>query len=221
MEKICGIYKITSPLKKVYIGQSIDIKNRWWKYKHLKCENQSHLYNSLKKYGTNRHRFEIIHQCDKSELNELEKYYIELFQCFDNEYGLNLKAGGEGGGICSEETKEKLRKSHLGQIAHNKGESMSKEQYEKCKNTMFKSGGIGIRTGIEVTKETREKMRKAKLNISLSEEHKRNIGKGVKKFRNGNNNLPEPSKENLLELIYELKKFTVIDQKRNLSRLLK
>lgn len=36
----------------------------------------------------------------------------------------------------------------------------------------------------------------------------------------GNNHLPEPSKEKLLALIDELKKFTVIDQKRNLTRLL-
>jgi hypothetical protein len=35
------------------------------------------------------------------------------------------------------------------------------------------------------------------------------------------NHLPEPSKEKLLALIDELKKFTVIDQKRNLARLLK
>jgi protein gp37 len=37
----------------------------------------------------------------------------------------------------------------------------------------------------------------------------------------GNNGLPEPPKEKLLALIDELKKFTIIDQKRNLSRLLK
>jgi hypothetical protein len=37
----------------------------------------------------------------------------------------------------------------------------------------------------------------------------------------GNNNLPEPSKEKLLALIYELQKFTVIDKKNNLNRLLK
>lgn len=37
----------------------------------------------------------------------------------------------------------------------------------------------------------------------------------------GNNNLPEPSKEKLLALIDELKKFTVIDRKSNLERLLK
>ncbi len=36
----------------------------------------------------------------------------------------------------------------------------------------------------------------------------------------GNNHLPEPSKEKLMQLIDELKKFTVIDQKRNLQRLL-
>jgi hypothetical protein len=37
----------------------------------------------------------------------------------------------------------------------------------------------------------------------------------------GNNNLPEPSKEKLLALIDGLKKFTVIDKKNNLKRLLK
>jgi DNA repair photolyase len=36
----------------------------------------------------------------------------------------------------------------------------------------------------------------------------------------GHNNLPEPSKEKLLDLIAALKEFTVIDQKRNLNRIL-
>lgn len=36
----------------------------------------------------------------------------------------------------------------------------------------------------------------------------------------GRNNLPEPSKEKIIALISELQKFTVIDQKRNLKRLL-
>ena len=37
----------------------------------------------------------------------------------------------------------------------------------------------------------------------------------------GNNHLPEPSKEKVLQLIKELQKFTVIHNKSNLSRLLK
>jgi DNA repair photolyase len=36
----------------------------------------------------------------------------------------------------------------------------------------------------------------------------------------GNNNLPEPSKEKVLELISELEKFTIVKQKTNLKRLL-
>jgi hypothetical protein len=35
MSKICGIYKITSPSGKVYIGQSVDIKRRFTTYKIL------------------------------------------------------------------------------------------------------------------------------------------------------------------------------------------
>ena len=37
----------------------------------------------------------------------------------------------------------------------------------------------------------------------------------------GNNNLPEPSKEKILELIAELENFTTVFQKDNLKRLLK
>lgn len=37
----------------------------------------------------------------------------------------------------------------------------------------------------------------------------------------GNNHLPEPSKEKILELISELKKFTIVHKKKNLNRLLK
>ena len=46
-----GIYKITNPNGKVYIGQSIDIDKRWNKYKVKNCKPQIRLYNSLNKYG--------------------------------------------------------------------------------------------------------------------------------------------------------------------------
>jgi len=37
----------------------------------------------------------------------------------------------------------------------------------------------------------------------------------------GGNNLPEPSKEKILELINELERFTIVKQKKNLKRLIK
>ena len=52
--------------------------------------------------------------------------------------------------------------------------------------------------------------------IKMCHPSKVNIGADSK-----NNHLPEPSKEKLLALIDELQKFTIIDRKTNLSRLLK
>lgn len=47
--KICGIYKITNPNSRIYIGQSINIKNRFWSYMSKgAAKNQHKLYNSLK-----------------------------------------------------------------------------------------------------------------------------------------------------------------------------
>ena len=63
MKKIIGIYKITSPTNRIYIGSSNDIYNRWCSYKNLKCKSQTKLYNSLLKYGAENHIFEIIENC--------------------------------------------------------------------------------------------------------------------------------------------------------------
>ena len=41
---IRGIYKITFE-DKIYIGQSIDIENRFWYYKKLRCIKQRKLFN--------------------------------------------------------------------------------------------------------------------------------------------------------------------------------
>ena len=62
-----GIYKITSPSNKVYIGQSVNIQKRFRDYKSLKrsIKQQPRLYNSFVKYGVNNHLFEILSECTK------------------------------------------------------------------------------------------------------------------------------------------------------------
>jgi len=72
---IIGIYKITSPTNKVYIGQSINLIKRINRYKMLKCSRQPKIYNSLKKYGVENHIFEIIEECSEELLNEREIYW--------------------------------------------------------------------------------------------------------------------------------------------------
>jgi len=54
---LIGIYKITSPSKKVYIGQSWNIKERFRKYNYK--SNQQLLMRSFSKYGLENHVFEI------------------------------------------------------------------------------------------------------------------------------------------------------------------
>jgi group I intron endonuclease len=84
-----GIYKITSPSNKVYIGQSIDINRRFNEYKKLQCSQSTKLYNSLQKYGVENHQFEIIEECTIEQLNEHEEHYILLFNSHNS--GLNIK----------------------------------------------------------------------------------------------------------------------------------
>lgn len=114
MNRLCGIYKITSPSGKIYIGQSVNIHARFKSYKNKKItNNQTKLERSFKKYGHKNHVLEVIELCDKSKLNEREIFYIKKFNSFESEHGLNLKAGGHNGGMCSEETKQKLRKPKI------------------------------------------------------------------------------------------------------------
>lgn len=133
-EKIIGIYKITSPSGKIYIGQSLDIHYRWnVQYFKLKCKSQTKLYESFLEHGVENHTFEIIHTLEsfdsnklelKIELNKLEINYIKHFDCFDKNHGLNLTSGGDKNLIVSNETKKRLSESHLGQKAWNKGIKM-------------------------------------------------------------------------------------------------
>lgn len=74
-----GIYKITNPKGKIYIGQSISIERRFKAYFNLNCKKQIILYNSFLKYGVKNHIFETICECDISELNDKERYYQDLF----------------------------------------------------------------------------------------------------------------------------------------------
>lgn len=108
--RISCIYKIVSPSGKTYIGRTIDMRKRMRTYARLNCEQQIHLYRSLKKYGWKNHKFSIVRKCPVCKLDDLEIYYIKKFNSFvgNNKMGLNLTTGGDGGQL-SEESLEKIR----------------------------------------------------------------------------------------------------------------
>ena len=105
-----GIYKITSPTNKIYIGSSKDINNRLCKYKNLKCKTQSKLYNSLKKYGYENHVIEIIEECTLENLLKRELYYGLKFNVLDKNLGLNCRLPKieDGYYVMSSETRKKI-----------------------------------------------------------------------------------------------------------------
>jgi group I intron endonuclease len=115
---IIGIYKITSPSGKIYIGQSINWKRRYLEYKRLQCKYQRKLYNSLLKHGVENHQFEIIEECNEEQLNEREIYWGEYYNVL-GENGLVLKLGSAGG--------KRSEESKLKQGAATKGRKDSDE----------------------------------------------------------------------------------------------
>jgi group I intron endonuclease len=123
-EIYCGIYKITCLITgKIYIGQSVDIFNRWIQYHRLEQKVIGpKLYNSFIKYGLDNHVFEIIEECIKEQLNIKEINYIK--QCNSFLKGLNLTEGGEGVKH-TDETKKKISDSKKGKISPMKGKIRS------------------------------------------------------------------------------------------------
>lgn len=113
--KIIGIYKITSPTGKIYVGQSCNINKRWCRYKRLDCVEQIRLFNSLRFHKPNNHIFEIIEECKREELNNKERYYQDYYEVI-GEQGLNciLTETDTLPRFISESTKEKLRNFNLG-----------------------------------------------------------------------------------------------------------
>jgi len=143
--KICGIYKITSPSGKVYIGQSVDCWKRHGAYKNHHCKKQAKLLASFEKHGFSRHKFEILHECTPCDLSSLEKYYVDLFQTFNSDRGLNIRDGGGNRASISEEQKAKISKTMTGRKydpervektrLKNLGRKLTKEQIERKKLT--------------------------------------------------------------------------------------
>lgn len=136
-----GIYKITNPKGKIYIGQSIDIKKRWLIYEKKYNKNQVKLYNSFLKYGIDNHIFEVVEECLIEELNDKEIYWGNFYNVLED--GLNLKIGN-GKGILSDEIKQKIGKSNSKPKPEGFNVKMSEETKKKISNSH-----IGIPKGLK------------------------------------------------------------------------
>lgn len=157
-----GIYKITSPSNKVYIGQSINIEKRWYDHKKVYKTKKSRLYSSFVKYGIENHVFEVITICLIEDLNKLEKYYVDLYESTNNIKGLNLRDGGGSKACISEETKIKISNTTKGRIGKKKTEE------QKIAQSIRQKGKV-------LSQETKQKMSLAKKGKRKTEETKKKM----------------------------------------------
>lgn len=95
---MCGIYKITNKLNgKCYIGQSIDIIQRWRHHRNYpKSISHYPLYLAFQEYGLENFTFEVLEECDIQELDIKEQFYIQKYHSYSN--GYNQTIGGQSAG---------------------------------------------------------------------------------------------------------------------------
>lgn len=150
------IYRITSPTDRIYIGKTTNFKKRKQSYSRVR-KDQTLIHSSIKKYGIENHKFEVIDEfdgdvnyCDSKEMFWIRSFMSHNKRWSVSEYkydkGLNCTDGGETGPVgsnkpkyalrgkpLSEETKKKLSESKKlayknGMINPNKGKKLSEER---------------------------------------------------------------------------------------------
>lgn len=98
-----GIYKITNLInQKAYIGQSNDIERRFKEHQQKGETSRIPLDIAIQKYGKDMFSYEVIEECDISQLNDKEEYWINYYHTKDNGYnctnGGNQQSLGENNG---------------------------------------------------------------------------------------------------------------------------
>lgn len=89
----CGIYKITDMHNRCYVGQAVDIGERW--KQHIKraigAEERTNnkLYPAMDKLGPWNFTFDVIEECPRNKLNEREDYWQEFYHAKD--FGYSIK----------------------------------------------------------------------------------------------------------------------------------
>lgn len=160
-QKISGIYKITNIINgKCYIGQSIDIKNRWRGHRNSffrnDNKNSTYLKNAFNKHGIDNFKFEVLEEIDisniavplfaQSLLTNREQYWVDYYKSCNRNFGYNVRVV----------------------VNSNIGIKRNEEQIEAMRK---------LRTGKKLPKSTIDKLLEIRKNWTWSEESKQKISK--------------------------------------------
>ena len=131
-----GIYMLTNKItKKIYIGQSKDLSNRFKNYfnlSYLKSQASLIISRAIAKYGYSEFSLTILEYCDKSDLLTREQFY---FDKLNPQYNILKIAGSSLNSKHSEYTKARISKSLKGVYVKEKSALFGSLHKEETKKT--------------------------------------------------------------------------------------
>ena len=172
-----GIYKITNPNGKIYVGQSINIEKRLKQHRFGHDGKKTRIYNSIKKYGWISHTTEILEECEIKLLNEKERYWQEYFNSFERGLNAMLTETTTKRREFGEEFKQNLKSSK--KVYSEDGLKSLKEKLSGTNNPFY---------GKTHSKETLEKIIQANKGKVVSDETKKKMSEIAKKQSIGGGN---------------------------------
>lgn len=183
-----GIYAITSPSGRKYVGSAVNISQRWAVHRSELKARKHHcapLQNAADKYGLDTLKFSVVELCARSELITREQAHIDS-EDFSRLYNVTPTAGSRLGAKATPETRAKLsafRKSFVGwsHSAETRARMSIAGQIRHKTRPLSESSRQAIakaltgRNGAKHSPEAIEKMRTAQVGHAVSEETKRKI----------------------------------------------
>lgn len=140
-----SVYIHIFPNDKKYIGVTSWKPELRWGANGCNYKNQ-YMVNAIKKYGWDNIKHEIVAEnLTAEQASKMEIELIKKYNSADRKYGYNISLGGIDNKICSDETKEKLRKANINKI-------MSEESKKKISE---------FQKGKHLSNETRKRMSEA------------------------------------------------------------
>ena len=164
-DRVSGIYCIENlTTHKKYIGQSVDVIDRW--RKHISelnhgSHHNDYLQKAWDKYGKDDFNFYVLEYCSVEELNKKEDYYITSQNTIDRDYGYNLKSGGQDHNYQCQEVRDKISASNKDTYQNSNLKEIRRiDALKQWANPKIKEKIIGKNNGMYGKKHTDESKQK-------------------------------------------------------------